>query len=266
MHWIIQTNLFSEDGWQTLVETLERFNIPHSIHQVVPFAGDILPDASPEGPVICMGAYSLRHIAKRKGWYPGVFDLEPFDFTEQLKHWGNHMLNSDAVVSRFEDAQLHSRSFVRPTLDSKSFSGAMFGVEEFYEWKRKICVLGEDYGTTIDKNTMIQVCPYKHIYAEYRYWIVKGEIVTKSMYKRGDKVFYTSDVDPMYDDFVKARIAEWQPLDAFVIDVCSISPANDDEQGSFHPRIVEINTLNSSGYYAGDVQRLVLALEDAFGV
>lgn len=266
MHWIIQTDLFREDGWRALVETLERFNIPHSIHKVVPFIGEIMPDADPEGRVICIGSYSLRHLAKKKGWFPGVFDLEPFDFTTQLKHWSNHMLNSDAVVSRFEDAQLLSRSFVRPTLDSKSFSGAMFTVEDFYQWKRKICVLEEDYGTSIDKNTMIQVCPYKHIYAEYRYWIVKGEIVTKSMYKRGDKIFYSSEVDPIYDEFVKARIAEWQPLDAFVIDVCSIHPMIEGSNETFHPRIVEINTLNSSGFYAGDMQRLVLALEAAFDV
>lgn len=40
---------------------------------------------------------------------------------------------------------------------------------------------------------------------------------------------------------------------AFVIDVC------DTDRG---PKTVEINTLNSAGFYAGDVKELVLALED----
>lgn len=281
MHWIIQTDLFQEAGWRALVDTLERFNIPHSIHKVIPFVGEILPDANPDGPVICIGAYSLRHLAKKKGWTPGVFDLEPFDFEIQKVHWGKHMLNYDAKVSRFEDAVFPFYSvcsahietdpncntckigsyademFIRPVLDSKSFAGSLFTAEDFYDWKRKIVVLEHDYGNTVDKDTVIQMCPLKTIYAEYRYWIVKGEIVTKSLYKRGDKVMYSSDVDPRFDDYVKDRIAEWQPLDAFVIDVCNTS------QGI---KIVEINTLNSSGFYAGDMQKLVIALEDAFGV
>lgn len=47
-----------------------------------------------------------------------------------------------------------------------------------------------------------------------------------------------------------------QPHEAFVIDV------GDSEAGL---KIVEINTLNSSAFYAADVQRLVLALEERFG-
>lgn len=44
-------------------------------------------------------------------------------------------------------------------------------------------------------------------------------------------------------------------LEAFVLDICEV-------EGGL--RIVEINTLNSAGFYAADVQRLVMALEDAF--
>lgn len=40
-----------------------------------------------------------------------------------------------------------------------------------------------------------------------------------------------------------------------MIDVC------DTEEGM---KIVELNTLNAAGFYAADVQKLVLALEEAF--
>jgi hypothetical protein len=45
----------------------------------------------------------------------------------------------------------------------------------------------------------------------------------------------------------------WQPQRAFVLDVAETADG---------PKIVEINTLNSAGFYAADIQRIVLALEE----
>lgn len=238
-----------------MVETLERFNLPYSVHKVVPFVGEIVPDISPGGPVICFGTYSLRHLAKRKGWYPGVFDLEPFDFSDQLQHWGDHMLNADSVVAPFKDQTVSVPSFVRPANDTKYFAGRVFEPEEFRDWKIKVCVLEEDYGNSLTKDMMIQICPIKEILNEHRFWIVKGRIVTASTYKIGWSIHYQAPVDERFHQYVEQRIAEWQPHDAFVIDVC------DTPNGI---KIVEINTINSSGFYAGDMQKLVFAMEEAF--
>lgn len=32
MHWILQTKLFKEIEWDSLVSTLERFGLPYSMH------------------------------------------------------------------------------------------------------------------------------------------------------------------------------------------------------------------------------------------
>lgn len=64
MHWILQNNIFNEDAYTVLEETLQRFGVPYSVHKVVPFVGDLLPE--PElttNNVICMGSYSMRHWA-----------------------------------------------------------------------------------------------------------------------------------------------------------------------------------------------------------
>ena len=82
-----------------------------------------------------------------------------------------------------------------------------------------------------------------------------GEVVTQSLYKRGRQVVYSGDVDERVGLFVEQRLAEWQPLETFVIDVC------DGESGL---KIVEINTLNSSAFYAADVVKLVAALEQRY--
>lgn len=256
MHWILQDNLFNEDAYQVLLDTLIRFNIPHSVHKVIPFVGELTdpPELSTDN-VICMGSYSLRHVAKKEGWTPGVFDLEPFDFTEQLKHWGSYMLNYDATVVRFADVSYEGSAFLRPIQDSKVFAGGVFDHEDFNEWQRKVCVLEEDYGSTLSKDTLVQVCRLRKIYSEHRFWVVKGKVVTSSTYKLGRRVQYETLIDPRFQEFAEMCIAEWQPHEAFVIDIC------DCEDGL---KVVEINTLNSSGFYAADIQKLVMALEDTF--
>jgi hypothetical protein len=145
--------------------------------------------------------------------------------------------------------------FVRPTNDSKYFAGRVFPRDEFMAWQSRVCELKLDYGNSLTPETLIQLSHPRVIHAEYRFWIVKGQIVTKSLYKRGDRVFYAPEVDERFDRYVIERIREWSPHDTFVIDVC------DTPEGI---KIVEINTLNSSGFYAADVQRLVLALEEAY--
>lgn len=254
MHWILQNNIFNETKHDELVEFLIHHNIPHSIHSVIPFVGDIypVPDIEPYSNVICMGSYSLRHLAKKHNWFPGVFDLEPYDFTIQLQHWGNLMLNFDSTVIKFKDASIDTLSFIRPIHDSKVFAGFKIDPPALIEWQTNIETISKDEGSTMTGDTLIQVCSIKNIIAEYRYWIVDGQIITKSLYKRGSSVVYSDLVDERFDSFVRHCIDIWQPLDAFVIDVCELI------DGQY--KIVEINTINSSGYYAGDIVKLAQVL------
>lgn len=259
MHWVLQNNIFKEDAYDQLIETLDRFGLPYSIHKVVPFVGELHPEPELDHKnVICMGSYSMRHHAKKMIWTPGVFDLEPCDFEMQRTYWGQHMLNFHSKISRFEDAQFPEGSdlaFIRPVSDSKVFAGKVFERDEFYTWKVKVCVLEFDYGTTMSKDTLIQVAEPLQIHAEYRFWVVHGDIITASLYKQGETIRYSQLVDERFHDFVRDRIAEWQPHAAFVIDVA------DTPNGI---KVVEINTLNSSGFYAADMQKLVMALEEGF--
>jgi hypothetical protein len=244
--------MFQEREWNTLVGSLSRFGIPYSIHKVIPFIGELVPPLEVSGKVVCFGSYSMRHAAKAAGWTPGVYDLFEMDFRQQLERWGSLMLNADSKVSAFHAADITEVTFMRPIDDSKYFAGKVFEVDEFYDWKRKVCVLEHDYGNSMTKDTLIQLCPPKLIYSEYRYWVVDGRIVTKSLYKRGSRVIYSDEVPEELDKFVEDAIDLWQPHRAFVIDIC------DTPDGL---KIVEINTINSAGFYAGNVQKLIVALE-----
>jgi hypothetical protein len=163
------------------------------------------------------------------------------------------------VVCRFEDTNFDDElMFIRPIEDSKVFAGKVFDKDEFYTWKQKVCMLGEDCGTSLSKSTLIQLSKPKKIYSEHRFWVVKGKVVTSSTYKLGHTVIYQPLAeDSVFQKYAEERIAEWQPHDAFVIDIADTADGM---------KIVEINTLNSCGFYACDIQRLVIALEDAFSI
>jgi hypothetical protein len=259
MHWILQEGFLSQSGRDSLVATLERFDIHYSVHSVVPRVGQLIPEPALEHRnVICMGSYSMRLAVVRNGWAPGIFDLLAQDFEQQRSHWGEHMLNFRSDVCTLADAKFtEERMFVRPTNDSKYFSGRVFTAPEFHDWRNSIFNSAGGTGTSVVPDTRIQVSKPVDIYAEYRFWVVKGEIVTQSLYKRANQPIYDGHVDERLSRFVQERIKEWAPSEAFVIDAC------DSANGM---KVVEINTLNSSALYAADVQRLVLTLENTYSV
>ena len=110
MYWVIQNNLYSEEGYSSLITALERLGLSYSVHKCVPFVGTLEPDCTPPaGSVIVMGSYTLARIAKERGWEPGSFINENFDFRAQLPRWGKAMLNADSRVSTLSD--VHGQHF-----------------------------------------------------------------------------------------------------------------------------------------------------------
>lgn len=88
MHWIVQNNIYSEDGWERLTGALDRLGISYSIHKCIPFVELLEPEADPPpGPVIVMGSYTLAREAQKRGWVPGVFLNDYFDIEVQENQW-----------------------------------------------------------------------------------------------------------------------------------------------------------------------------------
>jgi hypothetical protein len=253
MLWVLQDNLFHEAGYERLITGLARLEIPHQFVKVVPFSHDLVPDISPANPVYICGSLTLAKIAKRKGWLPGAFMNDNFDFAVWGERYGDLCLNHDARVVAFKDVRnWGGKFFIRPTLDSKSFAGMTTTWTKFAEWQEKVLALGKDEYSTLPPETMVLVAPLKDIAYERRYFIVDGAIVTSSEYKRGSRVIYSDGPDEAADAFVRSAIERFQPDRAFVIDVAMI------EDGF---RIVEINCLNSAGFYAADCMKLIMAIE-----
>jgi hypothetical protein len=260
VQWIVQE--FEDTA--RLGQTLERLGLDVSFHKVVPFVGELQPEAvvKDRSDVVLFGSYSLRHYAKKHGLEPGVFVLRPFLYETA---WHNHLLNGpDAFVcsvrslSETFDALDHFEYFVRPVDDSKEIAGTVMTRAEIEDLMRSTAALRpEEYITgSINPDTMLLLSKPRRILREWRNWIIDDKVVTSSLYKLGSRVIYQEGIDPPAQAFLERMIAlnpGYSP--AYVLDVCE---TND---GYF---IVETNCINAAGFYAADLGKLVVALEMAY--
>lgn len=257
MRWVIQDNMYNEEGFHKLLEALDRVGSPYDICKVVPFVAELHPDVNPTGDVVVMGAYTMTKIAKKKGWYPGAI-LDNLDYEVQANHWGkDYMLNGSAEIYAFKDVpKQDSLFFIRPVSDGKAFTGYVTEWFAFDLWRRSVMSLSDEDSRQMSGDTMVMVSNPGSIYSETRTWVVKGEVVTASLYKRGGKAFASADVEPRIVEFAQARAREWSPNEAYCLDIA------DTPDGL---KIVEVNCLNASGFYQADMLKLVVAIEEGFG-
>jgi len=256
VYWVVGNNMYSEENFENLLTTLKRLDLPHSVHCVRPFVGDLDPELpTPDGNIIVMGSYTLARIAKRRGWYPGAF-LDDLDYREHCARWGDAMLNYDATYSGFGYiSERREPFFIRPTEDTKAFTGEVTDWPSYVEWRDRVLALTPEDNPTVTKDTRVVVSSKKEIYNETRTWIIDKRVVTCSGYKVGTIKRYSppETVDPRIIKFAEDHARWWSPNRAYVMDIA------DTPNGL---KIVEINNLNSAGWYRCDMQKLIMALED----
>ncbi|MGB1217094.1 MAG: ATP-grasp domain-containing protein, partial [Saprospiraceae bacterium] len=88
-----------------------------------------------------------------------------------------------------------------------------------------------------------------------RCWIVNQKVITASTYRIGYYVNYIEYLDEDGLAFANKMAERFQPADAFVLDIGFT------DEGW---KIIEVNCINSAGFYASDLQKLLMALEEHF--
>jgi hypothetical protein len=254
MFWILQDNLYDEGAFKNLLEQLDRQDTKYQVVKVIPFVGEMIPEVEPQdNHVFVLGATSMSKIAKRKGWVPGYFD-ENLNYQTLLENYGSYMLNATCVVGTFAKLEKKWDEFhLRPVLDTKSFAGTVMDWEEFEEWRAKVLAIGEEENslTTLTGKDQVVMSPLTEIHAEYRFYVVDGKVVTGSLYKQGRRVIYKSDVDESVYKFAQEMVTLWSPNRAFALDIA-------DTPNGF--KVIEINSINSAGFYACDMGKFVAAI------
>lgn len=202
-----------------------------------------------------------------KDWIPGSFYGGNHDFEIYSKYYGDNLLNANSKIQKYDEPIEFSEEiligsgrgfkdsvkFIRPTKDSKLFTGGIFTK---IKWEDKVVSLKAYLDQShINDPSVIQVTDIKVIYKEARVWVVDGKVITSSYYKYSNFVPYQEDVEPEGLVFAQSMVDLYQVADAFVIDIC-LTPDG--------WKIVEINCINCSGFYKGDLQKVVIALENKY--
>jgi hypothetical protein len=254
MFYIIQENLFREEGHAKLIDCLEKFDIPYELVNVRPYIESVDFDTDRRD-VFVFGSLKLARLSKVYNWYPGAVVTKNHDYNVYSNFYKDNLLNYDSKVVRFDDDfnWLHNQMFIRPCLDSKVFTGKVFNKDEWQPFKERM--LSPGIVTNLTKDTLIQVATPKAITQEVRIWVVDGKIITQSTYRRGSFLYYDNIVDADALIFAQKMIDIFQLAKSFVIDVCLT------DNGW---KIVECGSVSCAGFYDADMQKLIMALEDAY--
>ncbi|RMC33719.1 ATP-grasp domain-containing protein [Paracoccus alkanivorans] len=257
MQWILQ----EFEDTQKLANALDRLGISYSWHKVVPFIGELVPAPEMQDPlaVVLFGSYTLWRYAEAKGLEPGVFRIRPFVHETP---WQPYMLNGQnadflrirEIYAKLPDNDRHW--FIRPVADSKELAGSVKTAAEIRETARKVMSLDstEIPNGSLRPDTLMMLTPPARIRKEWRVWIVKGEVVTYSLYKEGTRVAYRHEIDDDAHEFARSLVRlndSYSP--AYVMDICR----TDDGL-----RLLETNCINAAGFYAADLVKLAATIDN----
>lgn len=257
MQWLLQ----EFEDTQKLAEALDRLKIPYSWHKVVPFVGDIFPEPTVPDPssVVLFGSYVLWRYAEKRNFRPGVFKLRPF---VHERAWHPYLLNgADALFLRLYDipdslSDDGKHWFLRPVDDSKEEPGNVKSAGEIILLAKRVLQLDESEipNGSLRHDTLLMLTEPAKIFREWRLWIVDEKVVTFSLYREGSRVVYRQEIDDDAMEFAQRMVA-LNPgyATAYVIDICRT------DEGL---KLLETNCLNAAGFYAADLGKLAIAIEN----
>jgi hypothetical protein len=273
MEYIIQENLFREEHYDLLHLSLERLGLKHTTVRVFPFIDKItdinlipvdfnhvddLPDFVPDdtSKVFMFGSTKMSRIVKERGWYIGTLLNDNHDYEVYSQYYKDNLLNYDSDIVTLTSKIKWDKDevkFIRPTLDTKAFTGAVFTEIEFNDMIENY--LHNYKSNAFNENTLIQIATPKNIYKEIRFWVVDGKIITGSQYRLGNNFLLDDNIEQDAIDYGQSMVDIFQLAEAFIIDVCLT------ENGW---KIVECGCMNVAGFYKSDIQKMLMAVEDKF--
>lgn len=202
-----------------------------------------LPDLSvldPSEPVVCYGPAFVPRAFAHPGLTPGIFfDPAIFRWSVFDAGWDGMMLSEGRVVPAVAaPGEVGSRAFVRPDEDSKAFDGGLFDEKSMAETIDLALTRG-----LLQPETPVVVAEPVRVDAEWRTFVVGGEVVAASSYRRDGVGDINLHVPHAVIDMAFEAAARWMPADVFCLDIA----LSGDRYG-----IVEANCFNASRFYGAD--------------
>lgn len=265
MKWIVQEFLNDSSNMLRIISALETLGVEYLLVKVnkgntltvlesktkLPMdnSAEVLNDFIKNNQIIVYGSKTLSNIANEMRLKPGTFMNEHFEFDVFQLHLGKELLNHEFYMGELWDLEPKEESFfIRPTGNTKLFTGMVITKEEFDTWKKR-----EDPKNSPYQGQNLLVSPIQEIVSEYRFFVVNQAIVASSSYKAHDALNVSMVPSKEMTQYTMDRIKQFPLSKAFVIDVAETTDGY---------KVVEYNNINTSGLYGCDELALVQALNN----
>lgn len=252
--WVLENLLLDEksrmsSNFVKMKAGLDRLNVPYKLLKTIPFIHEFEENIT-EIPNFVYGS-TITLKAAQKADFP-VY-IAPTE-SEVMDKIGCHYLNSDMVVLDHDEVLYYMNNseneyfFIKPNNDLKSFDGTVIDSNKYPFFIENVMSTNN-----FDKTTKICVSGIKHVKKEWRVFVVDNKISTYSQYMINRKVVTENSIPDDAIIFLQQVIESYCPSPMYVIDVCQ------DESESY--KIVEYNTINCSGLYDSNVEKLITDIE-----
>ncbi|WP_298513549.1 ATP-grasp domain-containing protein [uncultured Kordia sp.] len=257
MLFLVQSNIYSDPDHNRIFDALHDLNIPFEKIQLNSETQEITVEAD-RTDVFVYGSVKLARLAKSNThWNPGSFYGGNHQYEIYSTYYQENLLNYDVEVFQFEDPidwKPNEQKFIKPYKDAKIFTGKVFTKTKWTDFVENS--LENPKTPLLHAKSLVQASIPKEIYKEARLWIVGGQIVAAVYYKFNGDVVFEAEVAEEGIVFAKKMIQIYEVDEAFVMDICLTN---------YGWKIVEINCINSAGFYPNlNVHSLVKALDIYF--
>ena len=206
-------------------------------------------------PVVCYGPSFVPRALRYPELSPGIFfDPATFRWSAFRNGWGELMVsaNADVVTVSHAASRLGTGSvFVRPDEDSKAFNGGLFDRASL-----ELTIDAAIRKGRIGGDTLVVVAEPVQIDAEWRTFVVGGQVVASSSYRKDGTGNVDQHVPHEVVGLAEAAAARWTPAEVFCLDIALAG----DRYG-----IVEANCFNASRFYGADANVILGAVSSFAG-
>lgn len=253
--WLVQTNIVPESVTPVVLQrACESQRRPYQAISVLPGSQALppMPEVAKGGSVVFHGRSRLILNALASPWKHGVFfDPATFRHGAYAEGFGERLLNHGAEVVTWRELLERAEGasgyrFLKPNDDFKGFTGQAIDLS----------AAPALYQSLIDKrggadllDMQVVVAAAREVDAEWRLFVVDGEIVTGSMYRPTGGSHLPADLLA----FARSAIGAWTPAPVFALDIGWV-----DRKW----KVIECNCFNASRLYDANVERLVQVVSE----
>ncbi|WP_294291982.1 ATP-grasp domain-containing protein [uncultured Chryseobacterium sp.] len=256
MFFLVQANVYHDPDHYKIVDALEELNIDYQVINIPPTAEKI-DFKTNRTDVFVYGSVTIARLGRQNThWFPGSFYGGNHLYEIYSKYYGAYLLNHEVTVHKISDKLIwekDEKKFIKPYNEAKIFTGRVFSKTE---WEDFVFEALKNSSNRITEDSLIQVSEVKRTLKEARLWIVGGQIIDAGYYKFNNQAPFEEKVSEDGLAFAREMLQLFNLEEAFVMDICLTKESW---------KIVEINCINSSGFYPNtNVKSIIKALNIYF--